>query len=113
METVLKRMRCPLGYSWSFGGRFNDSEDAGQVMVFNTLLALVMIVVVMAALFESLLFPFAIVRGVAFSALGVFWLFWIPSTPFSRSEERRVGKECVRTCRSRCWRYLKKKKTIK
>src|SRR3546814_20296757 len=22
-----------------------------------------------------------------------------------RSEERRVGKECVRTCRSRWWRY--------
>src|SRR3546814_12268722 len=22
-----------------------------------------------------------------------------------RSEERRVGKECVRTCRSRGWRY--------
>src|SRR3546814_10385037 len=49
----------------------------------NTLLALVMIVVVMAALFESLLFPFAIVSGVAFSALGVFWLFWITSTTFS------------------------------
>src|SRR3546814_13089787 len=24
----------------------------------------------------------------------------------SRSEERRVGKECVSTCRSRCWPYL-------
>src|SRR3546814_11373930 len=27
-----------------------------------------------------------------------------------RSEERRVGTECVRTCRSRCSPYLKKKK---
>src|SRR3546814_14306805 len=31
----------------------------------------------------------------------------IPSRPFgewdARSEERRVGKECVSTCRSRCW----------
>src|SRR3546814_15309411 len=27
-----------------------------------------------------------------------------------RSEERRVGKECVSTCRSRWRRYLKKKK---
>src|SRR3546814_14606334 len=24
---------------------------------------------------------------------------------FVRSEERRVGKECVSTCRSRCWPY--------
>ncbi len=83
MEDALKRMRFPPGYSWSFGGRFNDSDDAGQVMVFNTLLALVMIVVVMAALFESLLFPFAIVSGIAFSALGVFWLFWLTGTTFS------------------------------
>src|SRR3546814_19703523 len=28
-----------------------------------------------------------------------------------RSEERRVGKECVSTCRSRCSPYHKKKKT--
>src|SRR3546814_19536858 len=27
-----------------------------------------------------------------------------------RSEERRVGKECVSTCRSRWWQYHKKKK---
>src|SRR3546814_20490229 len=27
-----------------------------------------------------------------------------------RSEERRVGKECVSTCRSRWWRYNYKKK---
>ncbi|MDP1698234.1 MAG: efflux RND transporter permease subunit [Xanthomonadaceae bacterium] len=83
MENALKSMRFPPGYSWSFGGRFNDSDDAGQVMVFNTLLALVMIIVVMAALFESLLFPFAIISGVVFSALGVFWLFWLTGTTFS------------------------------
>src|SRR3546814_19245752 len=29
----------------------------------------------------------------------------------SRSEERRVGKECVRTCRARWSQYPKKKKT--
>src|SRR3546814_17785999 len=28
-----------------------------------------------------------------------------------RSEERRVGKECVSTCRSRWWPYHYKKKT--
>src|SRR3546814_14235856 len=31
-----------------------------------------------------------------------------------RSEERSVGKECVSTCRSRWWPYIKKKKiTVK
>src|SRR3546814_20684761 len=31
-------------------------------------------------------------------------------TDLDRSEERRVGKECVSPCRSRCSQYLKKKK---
>src|SRR3546814_19647025 len=30
-----------------------------------------------------------------------------------RSEERRVGKECVRTCRSRCLTYHQTKNTVK
>src|SRR3546814_12835045 len=30
--------------------------------------------------------------------------------PVQRSEERRVGKECVITCRSRVWPYHYKKK---
>src|SRR3546814_13860188 len=30
--------------------------------------------------------------------------------PATRSEERRVGKECVSTCRSRWWPYHSKKK---
>ncbi|PKM09452.1 MAG: hypothetical protein CVV17_00730, partial [Gammaproteobacteria bacterium HGW-Gammaproteobacteria-7] len=48
-----------------------------------TLIALLMIFVVMAALFESLLFPAAILSGILFSALGVFWLFWLTGTTFS------------------------------
>src|SRR3546814_11029514 len=34
----------------------------------------------------------------------------IPFSPPNRSEERRVGKECVSTCRSRWSPYHKKKK---
>ncbi|MBX4378306.1 efflux RND transporter permease subunit, partial [Mycobacterium tuberculosis] len=41
-----------------------------------------MIYVVMAAVFESLLFPAAIMSGVLFSIFGVFWLFWITGTSF-------------------------------
>src|SRR3546814_16227475 len=40
--------------------------------------------------------------------------FIISTRSFERSEERRVGKECVSTCRSRRSQYLyKKNKTIK
>ena len=52
-------------------------------MMFNLLIALVMIYVVMAAVFESLLFPAAIMSGVLFSVFGVFWLFWLTGTEFN------------------------------
>src|SRR3546814_13188466 len=37
----------------------------------------------------------------------------IHDPPAHRSEERRVGKECVSTCRYRRWPYHKKKKKIR
>jgi HAE1 family hydrophobic/amphiphilic exporter-1 len=38
---------------------------------------------VMAAVFESLLFPAAIMSSIVFSIFGVFWLFWITGTVFT------------------------------
>ncbi|MFZ9935089.1 MAG: efflux RND transporter permease subunit, partial [Arenimonas sp.] len=73
----------PVGYSWSESkGRFNGGDAAGQ-MGMNTLIALLMILIVMAALFESLLMPLAILSSILFSALGVFWLFALTGTTFS------------------------------
>jgi len=77
---VLKTL--PPGYSWSEGRGFNGGGDAGAQMGFNTLIALLLIIIVMAALFESLLFPLAIFASIIFSALGVFWLFALTGTTF-------------------------------
>jgi HAE1 family hydrophobic/amphiphilic exporter-1 len=52
-------------------------------MLFNTAIALVMVYIVMAAVFESVTFPAVIITTVFFSALGVFWLFWLTGTTFS------------------------------
>ena len=84
METALKGVAFPDGYGYSFdGGGFQDDQEATQQMFFNLIIALVMIYVVMAAVFESLLFPAAIMSGVLFSVFGVFWLFWITGTEFN------------------------------
>jgi len=83
IEQAMKKLTLPAGYGWKLGGGFNDSDEAGQQMLFNTLIALIMIYVVMAALFESLIFPAAILMSIIFSIFGVFWLFWITDTTFS------------------------------
>ncbi|WP_312737576.1 efflux RND transporter permease subunit [Stenotrophomonas sp.] len=83
IEAVLKPMSFPAGYGFTFdGGDYGNDNEAMQQMVFNLLIALVMIYVVMAAVFESLLFPAAIMSGVLFSIFGVFWLFWVTGTSF-------------------------------
>ena len=83
IEAVLKPMNFPAGYGFTFdGGDYGNDDEAMQQMVFNLLIALVMIYVVMAAVFESLLFPAAIMSGVLFSIFGVFWLFWVTGTSF-------------------------------
>ena len=80
-KRVLKNL--PPGYSFSESqGGFNGG-DAGAQMGTNTLIALLMILIVMAALFESLLMPLAILTSILFSALGVFWLFALTGTTFS------------------------------
>ncbi|MBD9368128.1 efflux RND transporter permease subunit [Xanthomonas sp. XNM01] len=84
MEATLEAMSFPPGYGYSFDGSgFQEDQEGMQQMMFNLLLALVMIYVLMAAVFESLLFPSAIMSCVVFSVFGVFWLFWITGTPFT------------------------------
>ncbi|TQM12230.1 HAE1 family hydrophobic/amphiphilic exporter-1 [Pseudoxanthomonas sp. 3HH-4] len=83
MEEALEGMSFPAGYSYSFdGSAFQEDDEAMGQMMFNLLIALVMIYIVMAAVFESLLFPAAIMSGVLFSVFGVFWLFALTGTTF-------------------------------
>src|SRR5690606_13622221 len=98
IEDTLAGVQFPPGYGYTFeGGGFGMQMDMDKTMVRNVAIALVLIFIVMAAVFESLLFPMAIMSGVLFSVFGVYWLFWITGTAFNimafiRSEERRVGE---------------------
>ncbi|HEU0153579.1 MAG TPA: efflux RND transporter permease subunit [Arenimonas sp.] len=83
MEEVLASTKFPPGYRFNFGGSFQQEADAGMQMMFNLGLALVMVYLVMAAVFESMLFPAAIISSILFSALGVFWLFAFTGTSFT------------------------------
>ncbi len=79
---ALNRYKFPTGYSYSFGQSFSYEDEASQMMMTNTLLALALIYFVMAALFESLVFPAAIWSSILFAIVGVFWFFLITGTNF-------------------------------
>ena len=83
ITAAMNAIALPPGYRWSFGEGFDREDQAGQQMLFNTLIALVLVYVVMCAMFESLIFPAAILMTFVFSIFGVFWLFWLSGTTFS------------------------------
>jgi HAE1 family hydrophobic/amphiphilic exporter-1 len=80
---VMGRFNLPPGYTWSYGERFDFEQEAFRTMLVNLLLALALIYFVMAALFESLLFPAAIWTQIIFAVVGVYWFFLITGTTMS------------------------------
>ncbi len=83
IEAAMEYVELPNGYSWTFDGSFLRQDEASGVMQMNLLLAVCMIYVVMAALFESLLLPSAVITSLLFSFTGVFWAFMVTGTPMS------------------------------
>lgn len=84
VENLMKQFELPPGYGWKFGRGFERQDETQQMMAQNILLGIACIFLVMAALFESLLFPFSIILGsILFSIFGVFLLFAATGTTFS------------------------------
>lgn len=77
LTSVLNNVQLPQGYAWSLDGSFLRQQQAENVMLVNTLLAVVMIYIVMAALFESVLLPTAVITSLLFSIVGVFWALFL------------------------------------
>lgn len=84
VESLMKQFELPPGYSWKFGRGFDQQDETQKMMLQNILLGIACIFLVMAALFESLLFPFSIILGsILFSIFGVFLFFAATGTTFS------------------------------
>ncbi|WP_341503980.1 efflux RND transporter permease subunit [Gallaecimonas sp. GXIMD4217] len=81
IEQMMSNISLPAGYTWSLDGRFRRQNEGQQAMMVNMVLALALIYLVMAALFESVLMPVAILTAILFSMTGAFWAFWFTGTP--------------------------------
>ena len=79
-KPVLDAFPWPAGYGWKDGRGAEDQDDTLATMSQNIILAVALIFLVMAALFESLLHPLAIITSILFAIVGVFWFFAITQT---------------------------------
>jgi HAE1 family hydrophobic/amphiphilic exporter-1 len=83
IKNLMDAYQLPPGYSWQFGRGFQQADQTQQVMMQNILLAIALIFLVMAALFESTVYPISIITSIGFSIIGVFWFFMLTGTTFS------------------------------
>jgi len=76
-------LKLPPGYEWKFGSGFDEDQEAMQKMVFNIILAVAIIYIVLAAQFESLIYPVSMICTILFSVVGVYWFFLLTGTTFT------------------------------
>jgi HAE1 family hydrophobic/amphiphilic exporter-1 len=83
ISSMMNQMNLPAGYTWSFDERVLEGDEESKQMLINFLLALALVYIVMASLFESLIHPIAIIMAIPFAIVGVFWFLLITGTPFN------------------------------
>jgi HAE1 family hydrophobic/amphiphilic exporter-1 len=80
VNQVLAGLELPPGYSWQLGRMFWMMRRDEQSSWFAIGLAVLLVWMTMASLFESLLHPFTILFSVPFAFIGVAFLFWASHT---------------------------------
>ena len=80
VEPVMEAYALPAGYTWKFGRGFDENDKAIQTMAQNMLLAVVLIFLVMASLFESALYPLSIITSIVFAIVGSIWFLTLTGT---------------------------------
>ncbi len=83
VDAFMEEFPLPPGVGWKYGRSVEDSDDTAATMQMNILLAIALIFLVMASLFESLLYPVSIITSIVFAIVGVFWGLAISQTAVS------------------------------
>ncbi len=83
-QSALEGLNMPAGYSWSMGRGWRDARQGEQESMFSIYLALILMYIIMASLFENFIHPLTILCTVPFSLIGVAWIFYATGTSLSQ-----------------------------
>jgi HAE1 family hydrophobic/amphiphilic exporter-1 len=79
----LRSVAVPRNFSIDFGGEYEEQEKAFRELLLSLLLALVLVYMVMACLYESLRYPLVVMFSVPFATLGVVVMLFLTDTTFN------------------------------
>ena len=84
VTAAMNGMQMPSGYSWTFGQWEERRKEKTQEFLTNLLLALMLIFVVMASIFESTRQAFTLLLALPFALAGAFWTLYVTGTDFDQ-----------------------------
>ncbi len=83
ITSVVDRLDLPEGVSINVGGAYEDMQESFSDLGLLLLLSLVLVFLVMASQFESLVLPFVIMFSIPFAFTGVFLALFLTGTSMS------------------------------
>jgi len=83
MRSKLGGLQLPTDYKYKIAGEEQKREDSMNNLEFALLLSIILVYMVMASQFESLIHPFVILLTIPFSIVGTVLLFFIMGQPFN------------------------------
>ncbi len=83
LNLVIAQMVVPSGYRITIGGEERQRTESFDSLKFALILSIVLVYMVMASLFESLLHPFTVMLSVPLAGVGVVFAFWMLQEPLS------------------------------
>ena len=83
VEAVMSNVSLPPGYRWEMGSDFDKEAEQFREMLLLIGAAILLVYMLMAALFESVLFPSVVLFAIVYSAVGVMLFLWATATPLT------------------------------
>ncbi len=84
VDQKLSGMSLPAGFSFFYGGEYEEQQKSFRELLFALILAIVLVYMVMAAQFESLRDPLIILFSIPLAAIGVLLTLFLTETTFNQ-----------------------------
>jgi HAE1 family hydrophobic/amphiphilic exporter-1 len=84
VTAAMQGIDFPYGYSWTFGRWEERRKENAQEFLTNLMLALMLIFVVMASIFESVRQAITLLVSLPFALAGAFWTLYATGTDFDQ-----------------------------
>jgi len=83
IRNAISSVPLPKGFSFRFGGDYEEQQKSFRELLLSFILALILVYMVMASLYESIRYPFVVMFSVPLAGIGVILMLFLTDTTFN------------------------------